>query len=481
MTQPTGSTRKLNYPLNRSEDMESETPLIPEGFLSLEEWSTTDSDERVDVVMNLSLNEYIAIANVVDVGRDIAYGDNSLYIWWVWIRMLKSMDICDSIINCINDPESGVAEAINNVVSIPTFETSVATAQSENQTSLGAGFNPTCDRDILWGQVTQLVDYLDQLNVDCLEILEVATNGAEFISEVIGDITIIDETSLDAVLAWVTKLQDDIAENYVAQVTVAYKDEIACDMFCRAYLQGCAVTPDLMFNVFKDRLTASVTIESIISNTLDYLVGGAWSGSEIADFLFMSQLGFRSQVGKWLGINAFADIDLRMRIFSNDPDSDWSTVCDECVETWEQVFDFTITEYSEFIVQNDIVYQSTWQSSLGYVGAKDALGSRGGITIILPEERTLTFAECTNFIVNTATNTRQTGVRLYPNDTSPYGTAIADNTSEFQGTGSTSREVEGDFEGVNAVQVYNGSRNGSSSSSRIASVTLRGEGTNPFT
>lgn len=49
-------------------------------------WVTNDPDEVVSVQMDLSLNEYVALATALDVGRDIAYADESDYIWWLWTR-----------------------------------------------------------------------------------------------------------------------------------------------------------------------------------------------------------------------------------------------------------------------------------------------------------------------------------------------------------------------------------------------------------
>jgi len=50
------------------------------------QWVTSDPDERVTVELQLSLNEYVALASSIDVGRDIAYGTESQYVWWLWTR-----------------------------------------------------------------------------------------------------------------------------------------------------------------------------------------------------------------------------------------------------------------------------------------------------------------------------------------------------------------------------------------------------------
>lgn len=77
--------RKLKFPLyytlapsDKTDDETLPSPQI--------EWTTEDSNERVNVVLNLSLNEFIAIASAIDVGRDVAYGEDSETVWWIWNR-----------------------------------------------------------------------------------------------------------------------------------------------------------------------------------------------------------------------------------------------------------------------------------------------------------------------------------------------------------------------------------------------------------
>lgn len=367
MTSPTGDIRPLNFPLNRSADLESETPNDPSvTFLSLDDWNTEDPDERVDIVLNLSLNEYVALATCVDVGRDIAYGDNSLYLWWVWTRSLFSMSICDSIIACINDPESGVSDAIYDLLGGGSYQPSRDYGQSQNDLDLSSSLNPTCDKDILFGQVVQLVDYLDQLNTDFFEILEVASNTTEFLAEVVGDITFIDESSLDAAISWIAFIQDSIAENYAAQVTQSYKDDLACEIFCLAQT-ACEVTPRLLYDLFKDRLSSSISLEGVIWDTLDFLAGGSWSGSQIADFMFYGQLALRSQLGKYFEKFAYQDIETRLSIYSNDPNPDWELLCDTCCEDSED-FDFLTDAYETVWFPRNTIANVIWVNGVGWTG-----------------------------------------------------------------------------------------------------------------
>ena len=103
MTAPTGSKRNLPYPLKNVEDMVSVVGSERVANIDLSGWGEEDPDVPISIVLTLSLNEYVALANTIDVGRDIAYGDNSIYIWWLWVRSLQSMSICDAVLACIQN------------------------------------------------------------------------------------------------------------------------------------------------------------------------------------------------------------------------------------------------------------------------------------------------------------------------------------------------------------------------------------------
>lgn len=277
------------------------------------------------------------------------------------------IDICELIIECINDPESGVSDAILNLVGNSTLAQSRDAAQAENGKNLTGSSNPTCDLDILFGQSLQMVEYFDQVNRDVLEIIEVVTNQAELIADIIGNLTGPDELSIDVILDWVAYVQDSILENYDAQVTQTYLEDVACEIFCIARDQNCAITPTLLYDVFRARLSASVTIESLIEDTLNYLVSGLWSGTEIADFMYFAQFAFRAQVGRFVGKIAWSDVELRLAVYANDPNSDWSLLCD-CPTEWESIIDFTESQHGfSFLIGSDSDPIGEWQDGVGMV------------------------------------------------------------------------------------------------------------------
>lgn len=244
------------------------------------------------------------------------------------------MDFCQMIIDCIDDEESGVGARIAELVATITEDTLRETAQSYNNVPLAVNFNPTCDKDILFGQCTQLVEYLHQQNLEFLRVLEVVTNIAEQVATIIGAISGAKGQTVSAVVEWITFVQNSIAENYEAQVTLAYKEECACALFCLAQQNSCIIDPAEIYRVWRERLVSAVTIDSLFNETVDFLVAGVWTGTEIADVMFFAQLAFRSQIGQYIEAIAYSDIDIRLAVYSNDPDPDWVILCDECPVEW---------------------------------------------------------------------------------------------------------------------------------------------------
>lgn len=242
------------------------------------------------------------------------------------------MDICGDIITCINDPESGVSDAILELIGSQNAGSLTESAQSYNTASLIADSNDECDYDILYGQVTQLVDYLDQQHTDVFEIIEVLTNTYEQIASIFGQQSGRTAQAIAVFYQTLTFIQNSIAENYAAQVTTAYKEALACEWFCLAIEQDCVITPTLLFDSMKARLDSSININDVINDSLNFLITGTWSGQQIADFMFFMNFAVRAQVGHWLGDFAWNDITWHLVAFSNDPDSDWSTLC-ECLTT----------------------------------------------------------------------------------------------------------------------------------------------------
>lgn len=356
-----GTTRKLTRRLIYSEDMESVVGDEDITNIDLSSWSESDPDVKISIVLNLSLNEYIALASTVDVGRDIAYGDHSIFIWWLWVRSLESMAICDAIIACINDPDSGVADTIISISNGDTFISEFG--QSQSGLLFADGNNTGCSKDVWFGGIEHLVDSLDENNLDALQILEVATNVTEWITDVVAGVFGIKAPVIQSLLEWGLYIQNNILENYEAQITQQYKETLVCDLLCIA-MENCKLTPQMLVDYFFERLSSQLTFGSLLTESLEFIVLGVWTGTEIADAMMLSQLVFRAQFGRWFQDVAFNSIDVDIRLgFDNDSD-DWILICDTCGWTWND--DFANSENIWVVNNNGCGALAVYTPAVGY-------------------------------------------------------------------------------------------------------------------
>lgn len=321
-----------------------------------------ESGENV-LVLIVTEQQYSQLLSSAFNGVITTYPEDYINVIYPLIKAGKVM-LCDAIIDCINDSESGVMDAINNLLPTSSEQGGRDNGQSQSEFELGGGNNPTCDLDAWWAGCLQLVQYLNRVNEDALEIFEASSNVFELFAEVVGDITGIDETSIDAALEWIEFMQNSIIDDYLSQYTSEYEEEVACDLFCLA-ITNCKLTPTLIFDYFRDRLSGSVTYDSLINSMLQFIFTGSWSGTQIVDAFMCSQIFFRAGLGVFFGRVAWNDIDLRVRLGFNDANNDWETLCDEC--QWTSTLDFTVDDYGFVFEDADSGVRGHWVEGTGLV------------------------------------------------------------------------------------------------------------------
>lgn len=340
MTSPTGSMRKLQYPLNRTEDMESVVGAEAINNIDLSQWSTVDSDEQVSIVMNLSLNEYVALASSIDVGRDIAYGDNSIYIWWLWVRSLEAMAICDAIVECIETtPE--IQDLIAQYGIGATPET-IAIESPANLSKLLIDNRAGCDNDIIFGMAGGLVDMLDSVARRILSLFQSAVSPAGRIGDMIEAIPVIGELPVDDIFQFTEAMMNDIAGGYDGAYDSILRNDIACDLFCIASTD-CLLSLEDARDVYQVLFAQTIDTSNLL-NFLLSMIGNIYSGQATVyglHLLILELMIFGARV-EFVDVDRLTNTVLAM---FNDPDSDWSILCTDC-ETWEHTFDFTVADGS---------------------------------------------------------------------------------------------------------------------------------------
>lgn len=351
----TGDARKLSFPLSRTvtltqdtpdEDICSDLPAFPE-----------DSDERIAILFNLSLNEFVALASAIDAGRDLSHPLDSVLIWWIWSRGLDCMTICERVAECLNENNEALINALaaamtTNQVLINALAQAEAAAGggipgqpiSQNQAQsdtlpANAKDGDECVPDSLWGACLYLVQAANRAIVDVFDIFESASNTLERMDIAAGNIPAIG-TYVASAAAFADQIAEELAEGYAAAYTELYEEDLACAIFCLARAE-CELTPDMLVALLADRLEQ--TTPDDFGQVAIYIAGGGFTGTEIADvamFLFFTALKFGSQFGGTVGIRP---LNIIMSLGADQLASDnWIALCPACVgAAWSHDFDFT--------------------------------------------------------------------------------------------------------------------------------------------
>jgi len=390
MAKPTGTMRHLQYPLNLSLAPDAITPDEPINEKVLD-WATTDNDEKVTVTLTLSLNEYVALASCVDVGSDIAYGENAILLWFIWVRSINSMAFCDQVNDCITTNLS-TQIALNNTLlgngflnpdQIQPIDPQMQNRFPESQRDNEAAPPPdACDNDALWAGILEIVERLDQMGLDFLEKVTSANDTAERVVNLIDSVPIFGGIVAD-VLTNFTDIAQDIENAYVAHSSIQEQEELACKLF-ELVCNDCRYpTYDEFYELYSNAgITGIQDIQSYgVTAALDYIIGSNGLANAVVWYtlntiiLYTLYLGstFAGKRGvKWLEI--WADIG------EDAPSNGWELLCEECANEWCYEFEFDDAAYWVAGGRASPIWTATY--SVGQWQA--TLGSNAAFTIHLP-------------------------------------------------------------------------------------------------
>lgn len=246
--------RKLPYPLLLPNTISEVTPddeivyFTPDLF-------PQDPDEKILVGLNLSLNDYVTLASAIDVGRDIAYNEQSISVWQLWVSILRQasgMFDCTDVADCLNDPvvfnvlinnAEFVENLVNNqefyetIVQNPLlFPDNIDPAETTGSQRLPDYQEPIrelpepCDLDELWAGIREMVERIDEQGRDLLEDLANLNDKAERIKGLIDLVPLLGDIIAD-VANFFTETIPDLLNAYNAYSSTSAMDVIACDLF----------------------------------------------------------------------------------------------------------------------------------------------------------------------------------------------------------------------------------------------------------
>jgi len=246
---------------------------------------------------------------------------------------------CEELIEClqplfdaIDEQFQAVQDQLYMMQYGDTNAPNVPLSPTKTAQNLASGTNPTCNKNVLWAQSTQTVDYAVQLVHDALELAASATNDVELI-KVITALPGLDEVGADALAGYIDLLLEGVALNFDAQVTDAYKEEVSCQIFCAAV--NCNLSLDTINGVMIERVNAhfpgfSTETFANSADLLLYFVDQEIEGTIIADVLLSVVIygGVLSNI--FLGDVGTKALETVLRLAVNDANSDWLILCPDC-------------------------------------------------------------------------------------------------------------------------------------------------------
>lgn len=258
----------------------------------------------------------------------------------------SNMCCCEEILEMLENLSNQVAYLYNNEMfgeSTVTIDQTLPTivGQPELDVPIGNATTSTgtcttnAEKDEVWGGCLALVDYILQRNEDWLEEMEqYLGNIPENLSNIVEAIPLLGELPFDDLVEYGAWLVEELLEEYRAQNTEAIRIEMACQLFCAALLNNCAISFDLLFTFFLNQLPQGVDIATItIRNAVSFALAGNFIGDDYVYFLSMFQI-FVARAGElYFGQRGWRLYEIYYLSGYNSPDSDWQLFC-ECATSW---------------------------------------------------------------------------------------------------------------------------------------------------
>jgi len=354
----TALPRPLPYPLDRASNLEALTENDRE-VCGIPEFPE-DSDERVTILFSLSLNEFVALATAIDVGSDIAFGEDGIKVWHLWAASVMCANFCEEVTDCIDNSE-GVRNALAQWFSYAAANNAIVKTALQNAFNPALGGSPIpqeyadsnqygaalgCDNDTGYGHIRNgLIERSFERVQQALERIEFVTDNqemlAEFVNAIPGVGAFFDVIPVTDWILFFDNVRNVLKDAFEAGDSTDLRDAVACDLFC-IWQINCSLSVEQIRQYY---WTKTVEILPSFDGAFDSFsaLGAALasftavSASEQAVYALVgSQYGFLTYLNDWFGIhiNSTAN-DLAL----GSPSSEWMTLCDDCPTTftWQNV------------------------------------------------------------------------------------------------------------------------------------------------
>jgi len=202
-----------------------------------------------------------------------------------------------------------------------------------------------CNKDALWSACVSIVNYINNLNLDFLQIVAQSTNLAAQAERVISGIPLIGLLPADEIIGYVDVLANNLYNEYLATVTVELLQETSCDLFCIAIDNDpCGLTFGDLIDYFSSKVAPSLgQAVDTFANIVQFLVAGTFSGTDYFYYMCYLQLFVAYTGEEFFGKKGTMGYALAAAAGLNSPDADWMLYCEECPQPpFELYFDFEV-------------------------------------------------------------------------------------------------------------------------------------------
>lgn len=271
--------------------------------------------------IGLTSDQFIRLFSAASAGAELLYPNEKYTVLSPLIRAVECMpDFCTAVEECISNNQT----IINLIINLGTGKGTKGEPEVEPPVvTTNPVIGQTCDYDALFGACTGIIDIVNQVITDAFEIIEAQSNTLELLNEVFEAIP--GFSLLASAMDVANVLQEQLAENYAAEYTLTVRDNLRCGLFC--YLKdSCVVDWRTLYEYFGE-LTAQEVLTIDLEDFAEYFSTGTFSGVEIVYAAYWLVLGAMSFMGDVMGMNSEQFVKLAQAAL-NDPDPDWSIICD---------------------------------------------------------------------------------------------------------------------------------------------------------
>ena len=269
-------------------------------------------------------------------GAALTYPDEMYQVIWYFLENVEvPVSLCDQIAECISTSE-GTRAAIRNMLatdsktrtileqinSIPTV------GEVERQQNLLK--EDECNSDYLFNQTSQLVFLLDLLASDVFEAVEVGTNAIERAEKLVAAIPVVGALPFDEIIGAADRIISEIQEAYTGAYDQALYDSIRCDLFC-SVKDACVLTIEDAVGYYEGKLGEEIPHDpaGTLNALVEYLVTGSIAADAPVYAMHLFVLACIRTAQNVFGID-FATLALRIKAAGDDPDNDWTVLCEDC-------------------------------------------------------------------------------------------------------------------------------------------------------